>query len=323
MSGGGSATALRIATRESPLALWQARHVASLIRQRFPEQEGELVPLSTMGDRDRREALSRLGGQGVFTREIQQAVLNNRADLAVHSLKDLPTVPTEGLVLAGVPEREIRYDALVLPKGTAGTLESLAADARIGTGSPRRQAQLRRMQPSWNLAEIRGNVETRLRKLDEGEYDAILLAEAGLIRLGLADRISQRLQPPDFYPAVGQAALGIECRSDDPAAQQVLAALCHSVTMQEVTAERACLATLKAGCHAPVGVYGRIEGAQLMLSGVVLSLDGVDRFFAEESIEASIEAASELGALVATRLIEQGAGEVIRASENQEPGAET
>ncbi len=182
----------------------------------------EIVEVSTTGDRDRFSALSQMGGQGVFTREVQNAVLEGRADLAVHSLKDLPTQPTEGLALAGVPQREQRFDALILPKGKNGTLADLPTGAKVGTGSLRRRAQLLHQRPDLKLEEVRGNVETRLRKVDDGEYDAILLAEAGLRRLGWADRISAVLSPPLVYPAVGQAALGLECRADDENTTQLL-----------------------------------------------------------------------------------------------------
>ena len=296
---------VRIASRASQLALWQARHVSGLLVGIDPNLKVEIVEVSTTGDRDRFSALSQMGGQGVFTREVQNAVLEGRADLAVHSLKDLPTLPTEGLALAGVPQREQRFDALVLPHGKAGTLADLPEGAKVGTGSLRRRAQLLHQRPDLKLEEVRGNVETRLRKVDDGEYDAILLAEAGLRRLGWADRISAVLAPPLVYPAVGQAALGLECRKDDLETSQLLSQLTDATAMSEVLAERACLAELRAGCHAPVGVLSRVHGEMLTLEGVVLSREGKERIWAEAT--ASRSHAESIGQCVAQLLMAQGA----------------
>ena len=296
---------LRIASRASQLALWQARHVADLIRATEPGVSVEIVEISTTGDRDRFSALSQMGGQGVFTREVQAAVLEGRADLAVHSLKDLPTVPTEGLCLAGVPERAARFDALVLPHSRVGSLDDLPPGAKVGTGSLRRRAQLLHLRPDLRFEEVRGNVETRLRKVDDGEYDAIVLAEAGLRRLGLAGRISAVLAPPLVYPAVGQAALGLECRVDDSFTSEILGRLTDQVALTEVLAERACLRELKAGCHAPVGVLTRFEGDRLTLEGVVLSRDGQERITAQATSTAVT--AEALGRCVAQLLMAQGA----------------
>lgn len=296
---------VRIASRASQLALWQARHVTELLLGIDPTLNVEIVEVSTTGDRDRFSALSQMGGQGVFTREVQNTVLEGRADLAVHSLKDLPTQPTEGLVLGGVPKREQRFDALVLPHGRPGTLAELPEGAKVGTGSLRRRAQLLFQRPDLKLEEVRGNVETRLRKVDDGQYDAILLAEAGLRRLGLSDRISAVLSPPDVYPAVGQAALGLECRADDQPTCELLSQLTDETAMCEVLAERACLAELRAGCHAPVGVLTRVHGGLLTLEGVVLSRDGGERIWAESTAARSHAAA--IGRCVAQLLMAQGA----------------
>lgn len=300
---------LRIATRESQLALWQANYVASEIRRVAHEMAVELAPMSTIGDRNRVDALQTMGGQGVFTREVQRAVLDKSADMAVHSLKDLPTVATAGLELAGIPPRAPRFDALVLPHGRIGNLEELPKGARLGTGSPRRQSQIRRMRPDLELMEIRGNVETRIGKVDAGEYDATILAEAGLRRLGLHERISQVLAPPLFFPAVGQAALGIECRSDDAELIEILSRLTDPLTSIEVRAERSCLATLKAGCHAPVGLVATIVGDRLSLEVLVLSLDGYQCFRC--LVEGTIDAPEALGAQAAEELIQQGAQAVL------------
>lgn len=307
--GDSTSRCVRIATRESQLALWQANYVAAELRRIAPQLIVELAPMSTMGDRNRVDALQTMGGQGVFTREVQRAVLDHQADLAVHSLKDLPTVPTPGLTLAGIPSRAPRFDALILPAGTSGCFEDLPRGARIGTGSPRRQSQLLRQRPDLLLQEIRGNVETRLAKLDAGEYDAIILAEAGLRRLQLHTRISQILAPPVLYPAVGQAALGIECREDDQELRAVLGLMTDPQTSAEVRAERACLATLQAGCHAPVGLVSSITGDQLTLEVLVLSLDGKQCFTANAT--GMVQQAEELGQQAAQILIAQGAAALL------------
>ncbi len=301
---------IRIATRESPLALWQANYLADRLRETTTRYEVVLVPVSTIGDRDRTEPLRTMGGQGVFTREVQRVVLENNADVAVHSLKDLPSETVSGLVLAGIPKRAPRYDAMILPIDSDITsFESLPGKARIGTGSPRRQAQLLNAYPDLQMAEIRGNVETRLKKLDVGEYDAIILAEAGLRRLGLADRISFLLEPPLMLPAVGQAALGIECRDDDAEVIDLLEQISDAETKAEVTAERACMAKLKAGCHAPVGVLCSMSEKTLSFEGVVLSPDGRQRF--QVSLSGDSDAPAELGQRAAELLIEQGAAAVL------------
>lgn len=305
-----SESPLRIATRASRLALWQANHTADLLQQAFPETDVELVEISTQGDRDRSEPLRQFGGLGVFTSEVQSALLDGRADIAVHSLKDLPTAEHDQLTLAAVPVRESVYDALVFPEES--TLESLAnlrEGAKVGTGSPRRQAQLLHWRPDLELAEIRGNVETRLRKVDEGEYDAIILAEAGLKRLELGHRITLRLTPPQMFPAVSQGALGLECRADDERSQKALSALNDSVAMNCVLAERALLSTLRAGCHAPLGAFSRVDGDQLTLSGVVLSLDGSERV--DAGVSGELSQGADLGRELAESLITQGADSLL------------
>jgi hydroxymethylbilane synthase len=316
--------------------MWQAEHVRDLLKSAAPEREVEIVPLSTIGDRDKTKALTRLGGAGgtgVFTREIQAAVLDNRADVAVHSLKDLPTESVEGLSLAAVPERGAMFDVLVLPEKAVGRghgAERLQAEesedqqrqptaysllptgARVGSGSPRRRAQMLHHRPDLQFIEARGNVETRLRKLDSGEFDALVLAEAGLTRLGLASRISVPLRPPLLLPAVGQGALGIECRTDDAATRDVLSRLRHLGTWHAVLAERKVLSSLRAGCHAPLGVWSRVIDGQLHLSAVVLSQDGVQRFESEHAaMVRSDNEALELGRAVADKLAVQGAAALL------------
>ena len=306
---------IRIATRTSPLALWQANHVRDRILECTEGHTVELVDVSTIGDRDRATALASMGGQGVFTKEVQNAVLSGRADLAVHSLKDLPTDATPGLSLAGIPERAPVADALVLPASVDIRLperlksmshDVLIAGAKIGTGSPRRQAQLLHVRPDLQMFENRGNVETRMQKLDDGEFDAIVLAEAGLRRLGHGNRISSLLVPPLMLHAVGQGALGIECREDDAFIIELLGQLSDANVVAAVSAERSLLRDLRAGCHAPVGTTTRFaDDGSLTLQGVVLSLDGTDRLQATAS--GPPETAEELGVEVAGLLREVGA----------------
>ena len=308
----GELAALRIATRESPLALWQANHVADLLRSAHPGVRVELVPVNTLGDRNRVDPLPMMADArhrdgepvvGLFTKEVQRAVLLGNADLAVHSLKDLPTGPVPGLTLAAVPERAGRWDALVLPHGAAGTLDDLPHGATVGTGSPRRRSQLLRIRPDLQFAEARGNVGTRLEKLDGGEFAALVLAEAGLDRLDLSDRVSHRLTET-LLPAVGQGALGIECRDDDPATLAALASLNHASTRPEVDAERACLHRLGAGCHAPVGVRTTTGGGRVTLLARLLSQNG--RVCLEATAQRPAGDAVALGVDVADRLLADG-----------------
>jgi hydroxymethylbilane synthase len=298
---------LRIATRTSALALWQAHYMADRLRSLPEAPTVELVPIVTSGDTNQTDALRQFGGTGVFTREVQRAVLDQRADLAVHSLKDLPTESAAGLMLACVPVRAPRCDALLLPANanTIPSVQELPEKARIGTGSPRRQAQLLHLRPDLQLLEIRGNVDTRLRKLDEGQYDAIILAEAGLRRLGLEARISLLLEPPTFFPAVSQGALGIECRDDDSETRDLLKALTCATTHAEALAERSLLRTLRAGCHAPLGVWCEVKDSKLTLTGVLLSLDGTTRL--EQSAEGTVDSPEAVGVAVADHLLAAGA----------------
>ncbi len=301
---------IRIATRESQLAMWQANYIADRLRETTSQFNVTLVPVSTIGDRDRSEPLREMGGQGVFTREVQRVVLENHADIAVHSLKDLPTGPIPGLALAGIPERAPRFDAMILQGASSiQSFAELPAGSRIGTGSPRRQSQLLSSRTDLELLEIRGNVDTRLKKLDAGEYDSIVLAEAGLRRLGLEQRISFLLSPPLMLPAVGQASLGIECRDDDEDVIELLHQISHEPTRIEVTAERSCMFTLQAGCHAPVGVLCRQNETTLNLDAVVLSPDGQTRF--DVSVSGDPASPAELGAKAAQLLMDQGASEYL------------
>ncbi len=298
-------TALRIGTRGSKLAQWQAEWVAEQLRQ--SGREVAVVEIATQGDRDADSSLRSFSGVGVFTKEIQRALLSGEVDVAVHSLKDLPTDVVPGLILAAVPPREDVHDVLVSREGVR--LGELSRGALIGTGSLRRQAQLRNLRSDLQVAEVRGNVDTRLQKLVEGSFDALVLAQAGLSRLRLAERITEVLPLTTMLPAVGQGALGIECRADDAATRADLARLDDANTRAAVGAERALLAHLRGGCLAPVGAWGRVAAGQLMLTAVVLSPDGRERLDARDAANPADAAA--LGTRVAEVLLSQGAARLI------------
>jgi hydroxymethylbilane synthase len=268
------------------------------------------VPLSTRGDREQAGPIGAMGGQGVFTKELQRALAAGEIDLAVHSLKDLPTDAVAGLVLAAVPPRGAAGDVLVSRK--VRSWEELPAGAVIGTGSLRRRTQLWHARADLKMEDVRGNVDTRLRKLDEGQYDGLILAEAGLERLGLAGQITQVLPKSLMLPAVGQGALGLEARADDRRTLDALAPLDDPETHAAVLAERALLATLRGGCLAPIGAWARVAEGRLSLSGVVLSLDGAKRLAAEAA--GDLADAVALGRSVAAELLSRGAGEFIAAS---------
>jgi hydroxymethylbilane synthase len=246
---------IRIGTRGSPLATWQAGWVAERLRALHPALRVELVEIKTQGDRDRTSQLAAIGEVGLFTKEIQRAVLDGAADLAVHSLKDLPTRVTDELILAAVPPREDVADALVAPRYR--TIEALPEGAKVGTSSPRRRAQLLYLRPDLQIATLRGNVETRLNQASQGHLDAVVLASAGLRRLRLEHQITERLGPPGFLPAVGQGALGIECRRDDATVLALLEPLDDPPSRRAVCAERAALADLEGGCSLPVAAWAR------------------------------------------------------------------
>ncbi len=300
-------TRLRLGTRASALARWQAEWVATHLRTLGIEVE--LVPITTQGD-VRTESLTTFGGVGAFTTELQRALLTEQIDVAVHSLKDLPTEQDPELVLAAVPVRERVDDVLISNK--ICRLTELAPGARIGTGSIRRRAQLLHVRPDLQMQDIRGNLDTRLRKLDEGRYDAIVLAEAGLTRLGLGWRIAERLGPPRMLPAIGQGALGIETRAADLATRHWVEHLDDVASHAEVVAERALLRRLRAGCLAPVAAWCRSDGDLLALDAVVLSEDGRERLSA--SAHGRAPEAEQLGAQVADQLRQAGAERLIQAA---------
>ncbi len=298
---------LRLGTRGSALALWQANHVADRLRPIAEHRPVELVPIETHGDRDQATALADMGGFGVFTRAIQQAVLDGRADVAVHSLKDLPTIPTDGLTLAAVPPRGPAGDAFVSHKYRR--FDDLPKGAAVGTSSLRRRAQLLNRRPDLTLIGLRGNVDTRLRKLRDQDLDAIILAEAGLVRLGLRDRITELLDPGWMLPAVGQGAIGLECREADADTRHLVEGVNDPATWQRVTAERAMLSALGGGCLVPIGATSAVEDGLLTLRGAVLSPDGGRRVVATHRGPA--DAPLALGQELAAMLLAEGAGELL------------
>lgn len=292
---------LKIGSRGSQLALWQSRHIQTRLKELGVESEIEII--RTTGDKITDVPLAKVGGKGLFTKEIEEALLDGRVDLAVHSLKDLPTELPEGLALAAVPEREMAFDAMV-----GRRLEELEHGAVVGTSSLRRAAQLKSLRPDVVIKDIRGNLDTRLRKLDEGQYQAILLAGAGLRRLGWGDRIAEVLDPARMCPAVGQGALGIETR-DGGEALEIVSRLDHGPTRAAVTAERAALASLGGGCQVPLGAHAEVDGDRLQIHAVVADPDG--SVVISASVEGKAADAAAIGAEAARRLLEQGARAIL------------
>ncbi len=296
---------LRLGSRSSPLARAQAEWVASRLAVR-----PALVWVKSRGDQDRTTELNQFGGQGVFTAELHRALFDDRVDAAVHSLKDLPAGEEEGITLCCVPVREDQRDVLVARDGL--TLDALPAGARIGTGSPRRAGQVLRYRPDLEVAPLRGNVETRLKKLDEGLFDATLLALAGLRRLGLEDVVTEILSPDVCLPAAGQGAIGITIRRGDARAAQILSPLGDVRAAACASAERAALHALGAGCHAPVGAMATVEDGRVHLRLRVLSLDGKQAVAGED--DGVLAEADALGRRLAARLLDRGAGPLVEAS---------
>jgi len=303
---------IRIATRKSPLALWQAEHVAALLRQAHPGLAVELVPMVTEGDRILDRALAEVGGKGLFIKELEVAMFEGRADLAVHSMKDVPAELPDGMVLAAVLERADPRDAFVSNRFAA--LDALPLGAKVGTSSLRRQCQLRHARPDLEILQLRGNVDTRLRKLDEGHYDAIILAAAGLKRLGLDQRIASLVPAESSLPAVGQGVIGIECRGADASTCRLVGALEHATTRTCLEAERAFAARLEGSCQSPVAGFAELESGRLRVRGLVGAPDGT-QVFADE-VGGSPDAAAELGDRLAARLLEAGAGPLLAALRN-------
>lgn len=299
---------LRIATRKSPLALWQAEHVADRLRSAHPELRVELVKMVTRGDKILDAPLAKVGGKGLFVKELEQGMLEGAADIAVHSMKDVPAELPEGLHLSAILAREDPRDALVSRRFPG--LEALPAEARLGTSSLRRQCQIKRRFPRSEIIPLRGNVGTRLEKLETEGLDAIILATAGLIRLGMGDRITQTLTPEDSLPAVGQGAIGIESRVEDEEVNRLVAVLGDPDTADCVTAERGFNHRLNGGCQVPIAGYAELRKGRIWLRGLVASPDGTRMVQGE--IEGPRAEAALLGAALADRLLDQGAGLILR-----------
>jgi hydroxymethylbilane synthase len=304
-----------IATRESQLALWQAEHVKARLMALHPGLEVELLGMTTQGDQILDSPLSRIGGKGLFVKELEVAMAEGRADLAVHSIKDVPMDLPQGFELTAISKREDPRDAFVSNKYP--NLEALPSGARVGTSSLRRQAQLRARLPHLDVDTLRGNVNTRLRKLDEGQYDAILLAAAGLKRLGFDARITAILEPEQSLPAVGQGALGIEIRSGNPELAALLAPLNDPHTAACVLAERAMSRRLQGGCQAPIGGYAVVRDDRLHLRAFVADLEGI-RFF-HATAEGPLDAPEQVGLAAAEDLIRQGADRLLAELVHRNP----
>ena len=302
-----TAAPLRIATRKSPLALWQAEHVAARLRAAHPGVDVVLLPMSTKGDQILDRSLAAIGGKGLFIKELEIALEERRADLAVHSMKDVPADLPAQFTIGAILERADPRDALVAPR--AGTLEALPSGARVGTSSLRRRAQLLAARPDLRIEALRGNLNTRVRRLDEGSLDAIVLACAGLARLGWEQRIAARLPLEVSLPAVGQGAIGVECRADDTTILARLAALEHPPTRVAVDAERAFSRRLGGGCQSPVAAHATLDGGRLGLRGLVASTDG--RRVLRDGLSGTADAAAALGETLAQRMLAAGARELL------------
>jgi hydroxymethylbilane synthase len=298
---------LRIATRSSPLALWQAEEVARQLKPIYPDLKVSLVKLKTRGDKLLDAPLAKVGGKGLFVKELEAGILEGKADIAVHSMKDVPVEFPDGLELALIMEREDPRDAFV--SNQYDSLATMPAGTLVGTSSLRRQTQIRERYPHLRIDWLRGNVNTRLRKLDDGEYDAIILACAGLIRLGLEQRITLSLEPEECLPAIGQGAIGIEVRSDDIAVKELLAPLGHAETTSRIAAERALNEALNGGCQVPIAGYAVLNDGEIYLRGLVGEPDGSRILRAEAS--GKVEDAVSIGRALAEDLLSQGAGQIL------------
>ncbi|GHA82690.1 hydroxymethylbilane synthase [Cognatilysobacter bugurensis] len=307
---------LRIATRKSPLALWQSEHVAAALRAAHPGLEVTLVPMSTRGDEVLDRSLAAIGGKGLFLKELELAMQRGEADCAVHSLKDVPMELDPGFALPAILERADHADAFV--SNRFDSIDALPQGAVVGTASLRRQAQLRARRPDLVLRDLRGNVNTRLGKLDAGEYDAIVLACAGLQRLGFDARIRTRLDAPDWLPAPAQGAIAIECKDDDAHTAALCAALDHAPTRTRCEAERAMNRALHGSCHVPVAAYARLDGGRLHLQGLVGSAS--DGRLVRAEAQAPAADGEALGAEIAHALLEQGAGALIALEAEPDTG---
>ena len=298
---------VRIATRKSALALWQAEFVKAQLEHFHDDVRVELVPMSTQGDIILDTPLAKIGGKGLFVRELEQAMLDGRADIAVHSMKDVPVEFPDDLELHTICEREDPRDAFV--SNNFANIDALPQGAIVGTSSLRRQCQIRAMRPDLEIRDLRGNVNTRLAKLDSGQYDAIILAAAGLIRLEMGERIRDFIEPEVSLPANGQGAVGIECRIDDTVTKALLAPLEHNETRIRVNAERAMNRHLEGGCQVPIGAYALVDGEQVHLRGLVGAIDGSE--ILRDEISGHVDDAENLGIELAKKLLAQGADKIL------------
>ncbi|WP_029522701.1 hydroxymethylbilane synthase [Persephonella sp. KM09-Lau-8] len=298
---------IRIGTRKSKLALWQANYVASQLKKHFPDLDIELVKITTKGDKILDVPLAKVGGKGLFVKEIEEAMLRNEIDIAVHSLKDVPTYFPEGLGLVAITEREDPRDAFLSVK--YNSLDEMPSGAVLGTSSLRRKAQILEKRKDLVIKDLRGNVDTRIRKLEEGQYDGIILAYAGLKRLGLENKVKQIFEPDYMIPAVAQGFLGIEARLDDEETKRIVSVLNHKESELRAKAERAFLKTLEGGCQVPLAAYSEIKNGKLKITGFVSDLEG-NRIF-KDSLEGNPEDAEEIGKILAEKLLNAGAKEVL------------
>ncbi len=302
-------TNLIIGTRQSLLAMWQSNYIAGRLREEYPGCEVTLKKIVTKGDRILDVPLAKIGGKGLFTKEIEQELLDGTIDLAVHSLKDMPTVLPEGLCLTAITERANAGDALVSNK--YNSIEELPAGSVLGTSSLRRRAQLLAKRPDLKIVDLRGNVDTRLKKLDEGQMDAIILAAAGLTRLGHADRIKEIIPQSYCLPAVGQGALAIECRTDNFKVRQMLDFLNDTATKQATDAERAFLGLLEGGCQVPIGVHAEVNEGRIAMEAVIASLDGSTVL--RDTAEGNAADAVTLGRTLGQKMLDNGGREILAA----------
>ena len=304
---GGIITVLKIATRKSPLALWQAEFVKSNLESLNPGLDVELVKMTTQGDQILNSPLSKIGGKSLFIKELEVGMMEGRADIAVHSMKDVPYELPQGFEIGAILERENPFDAFV--SNAFNSIDDLPIGARVGSCSLRRIVQLKALRPDLVILDLRGNVNTRLKKLDDGEYDAIILACSGLIRLGFEDRIKQHLSPETSLPAVGQGALGIEIRSNDHEISSLVKPLIHKKTLNEVSAERALNATLQGGCSVAIGAFATSNGSELKLSGMVGNVASGKILRVEEL--GDMNKPLDLGIITAKKLLTLGARELL------------
>ena len=304
---GGIISVLKIATRKSPLALWQAEFVKSKLASLYPDLKIELVKMTTQGDQILNSPLSKIGGKSLFIKELEVGMNEGRADIAVHSMKDVPYELPQGFEIGAILERENPFDAFV--SNDYNTIEELPIGAKLGSCSLRRIVQIKAMRPDLEILDLRGNVNTRLKKLDDGEYDAIILACSGLSRLGFEDRIKQDLSPNDSLPAVGQGALGIEIKANDHKISSLIEPLSHKRTMTEVSAERALNTTLQGGCSVAIGAFATSKGSELKLCGMVGNVDTGEIIRVEELGETSNPI--DLGVRAANKLLSMGARELL------------